>query len=207
MAIISKALRRCRGGARLRPAPYYDRRVSAAPLDPAEPRVLFRCCPRCGAGLDAPGANPLACRACDFAYFFNPTVSAAGLLLGGDGRALFIRRGHEPGKGALALVGGFVDAGERPEDALCREVREEVGVELRDIAYLSSLPNRYPYRGVTYHVADLVYTARIVDDAAARALDGVAAVEWHDPLTLDPSSLAFASMRVALETFQRRGRT
>ena len=180
--------------------------MSSLPSDPGEPRALFRCCPRCGAGLDAAGANPLACRACDFAYFFNPTVSAAGILLASDGRALFIRRSHDPAKGALALVGGFVDAGERPEDALCREVREEVGVELTDVAYLSSLPNRYPYRGVTYHVADLVFTARIVDGAAARALDGVAAVEWHDPRTLDPATLAFASMRDALATFQRTGR-
>jgi ADP-ribose pyrophosphatase YjhB (NUDIX family) len=174
-------------------------------LDPAEPRALFRCCPRCGASLGVAGANPLACGACGFAYFFNPTVSAAGLLLGGDGRALFIRRGHEPATGALALVGGFVDAGERPEDALCREVREEVGVEIADVGYLSSLPNRYPYRGVAYHVIDLVFTARVVAGTEARALDGVAAVEWHDPRTLDPASLAFASMRVALETFQRRG--
>ena len=77
---------------------------------------------------------------------------------------------------------------------------------MTDVTYLSSLPNRYPYRGVTYHVADLVFTARIVDDAAPRALDGVAALEWHDPRTLDPAALAFASMRVALEAFQRRGR-
>ena len=179
--------------------------MSDGVLDPAEPRALFRCCPRCAVALASAGANPLVCGACGFAYFFNPAVSAAGILLRGDGRALFIRRGHDPGKGALALVGGFVDAGERPEDALCREVREEVGVELTAVTYLSSLPNRYPYRGVTYHVADLVFTARIVDGSAARALDGVAAIEWHDPRTLDPASLAFASMRVALETFQRQG--
>ena len=86
-------------------------------------------------------------------------------------------------------------------------MREEVGVELADVAYLSSQPNTYPYRGVTYHVADLVFTARIADGAAARALDGVAAIEWHDPRTLDPASLAFASMRWALATFQRRSRT
>jgi ADP-ribose pyrophosphatase YjhB (NUDIX family) len=178
--------------------------VSGAVLDPAEPRALFRCCPRCGASLAGTGANPLACGACGFAYFFNPTVSAAGILVGPDGRALFIRRAHDPAKGALALAGGFVDAGERPEDALCREVREEVGVDLADVGYLCSLPNRYPYRGVTYHVIDLVFTARVLNSAEARPLDGATAVEWHDPRTLDPGSLAFPSMRVALETFQRQ---
>jgi ADP-ribose pyrophosphatase YjhB (NUDIX family) len=177
--------------------------VPGAALDPAEPRALFRHCPRCGAAIEAVAANPLACGACGFAFFFNPTVSAAGILVGAGGRALFIRRAHEPARGALALVGGFVDAGERPEDALCREVREEVGVALADVTYLCSFPNCYPYRGVTYHVADLIFTARVVDGADARALDGVAAVEWHDPRSLDPSSLAFPSMRVALAAYQR----
>ena len=53
---------------------------------------------------------------------------------------------------------------------------------------------RYPYRGLTYHVVDLIFVARIAAGAEARALDGVAALEWHDPVTLEPASLAFPSM-------------
>jgi ADP-ribose pyrophosphatase YjhB (NUDIX family) len=181
--------------------------VSERPAaDPAEPRVQFRCCPRCGAALAAPGACPLVCGACGFAYYFNPAVSAAGILVAGDGRALFIRRSHEPGLGRLALVGGFVDAGERPEDALRREVREEVGVALDGVAYLASSPNDYAYRGVTYHVVDLIFVARIAAGDAPRVLDGVAAIEWHDPRTLDPALLAFPSMTAALRIYQQQGR-
>lgn len=171
---------------------------------PAEPRALFRCCPRCGVALAAPGACPLVCEACGFAYYFNPAVSAAAILLRGDGQALFIRRGHEPGLGRLAFVGGFVDAGETPEDALRREVREEVGVELAAIDYLGSQPNTYGYRGVSYHVADLIFVATLAPGAVPRELDGVAAIEWHDPMALEPTRLAFASMAWALATFQRR---
>ncbi|MEO5820396.1 MAG: NUDIX domain-containing protein [Vicinamibacteraceae bacterium] len=171
---------------------------------PAEPRAQFRCCPRCGAALDSPGACPLVCAACGFAYYFNPAVSAAGILLRADGQGLFIRRGHEPGLGRLALVGGFVDAGETPEVALRREVGEEVGVELDAVDYLGSHPNTYSYRGVTYHVVDLIFVASLAPDAAPRGLDGVAAIEWHDPLTLDPARLAFTSMTWALATFQQR---
>jgi ADP-ribose pyrophosphatase YjhB (NUDIX family) len=174
-------------------------------VPPAEPRLQFRCCPRCGAALAAPGACPLACGACGFVYYFNPAVSAAAILLRADGQALFIRRGHEPGMGRLALVGGFVDAGETPEGALRREVREEVGVEVASLTYLGSQPNTYPYRGVTYHVVDTIFVARLADGGAPRVLDGVAAIEWHDPLALDPASLAFASMTWALERFQRNG--
>jgi NAD+ diphosphatase len=178
--------------------------VSESALIPAEPRAQFRCCPKCGSALTAPGACPLTCTACGFAYYFNPAVSAAAILLREDGQGLFIRRGHEPGLGRLAFVGGFVDAGETPEVALRREVREEVGVELAGIAYLGSQPNTYAYRGVTYHVVDLVFVAPLAAGATPRLLDGVAAIEWHDPLALDPARLAFASMTWALTTFQQQ---
>ena len=177
--------------------------MSDAAALPPEPRAQFRCCPRCGGALAAAGANPLACDACGFTFFFNPTVSAAAIVLRGDGHALFIRRGHAPGLGALAFVGGFVDAGESPEDALRREMREEVGIELADIRYLCARPNVYPYRGVGYHVIDLIFVARAADGSEARALDGVAAVEWHDPAAVDPAALAFPAMTAALELFQR----
>jgi ADP-ribose pyrophosphatase YjhB (NUDIX family) len=182
----------------------YDRRVSEAAFVPDEPRAQFRWCPRCGANLAASGACPLVCAACGFVYYFNPAVSAAAILLRGDGQGLFIRRGHEPGLGQLAFVGGFVDAGETPEVALRREVREEVGIELDAVAYLGSQPNTYNYRGVTYHVVDLIFVATLAAGAAPRAQEGVAAIEWHDPRALDPARLAFASMTWALATFQRR---
>ena len=172
---------------------------------PAEPRLQFRCCPRCGHALSTPGACPLTCGECGFVFYFNPTVSSAGILLRADGQALFIRRGHEPGLGRLAFVGGFVDAGETPEEALRREVREEVGVALERIAYLGSWPNLYPYRGIGYHVADLVFVAALAAGAEPRVLDGVAGIEWHDPRRLDPGSLAFPSMTAALALFQQQG--
>jgi ADP-ribose pyrophosphatase YjhB (NUDIX family) len=181
----------------------YDPRVSEAAILPAEPRAQFRCCPRCGKALSAPGACPMVCASCGFTYYFNPAISAAGILLRGDGQGLFIRRGHEPGRGLLAFAGGFVDAGETPELALRREVREEVGVELDAIEYLGSQPNTYDYRGVTYRVVDLIFIARLAG-GVPRALDGVDAIEWHDPLTLDPARLAFTSMTWALATFQQR---
>jgi 8-oxo-dGTP pyrophosphatase MutT (NUDIX family) len=90
--------------------------------------------------------------------------------------------------------------------ALRREVREEVGAELERIEYLGSQPNTYSYRGLTYHVVDLVFVATLAADPAPRALDGVAGIEWHDPLTLDPEALAFASMTWALATYQRQRR-
>ena len=46
------------------------------------------------------------------------------------GRLLYIRRNHEPAMYQWSWPSGFVDAGERVEDAAAREVREETGIEI-----------------------------------------------------------------------------
>jgi bifunctional NMN adenylyltransferase/nudix hydrolase len=61
---------------------------------------------------------------------YQPTfVTVDGLVVHGD-RMLVIRRGGFPGKGLLALPGGFLDPGERLEDAMLRELSEETCVAL-----------------------------------------------------------------------------
>jgi ADP-ribose pyrophosphatase YjhB (NUDIX family) len=173
----------------------------------AAPWELFRFCPRCGVARAAATATPepFRCAACGFVFFFNPAVAVAALVLRDDGRALFIRRAKEPAKGRLALVGGFVDPGESAEEALRREVREEVRLELDDLRFLSSRPNDYSYQGTTYPVVDFVFVARARDPHQAAALDGVASLEWQDPHAVALDELAFASMRDAVARYRSRG--
>ena len=168
------------------------------------PWALFRFCPRCGAarGATTTTPEPFRCDACGFLFFFNPAVAVAALVVRGDGRALFIRRAKDPAKGRLALAGGFVDPGENAEGALRREVREEVGLELASLAFLSSTPNEYHYRGTTYPVVDLIFLGTTADDGRTAALDGVASFEWLDPMAVDPEDLAFQSMRDGLRRYR-----
>jgi len=173
----------------------------------AAPWQAFRFCPRCGAERGAVvETGPFRCGACDFLYFFNPAIAVAALILRDDGKGLFIRRAKEPARGRLALVGGFVDAGESADEALRREVREEVRLELDDLRFLSSHPNDYHYQDIVYPVVDFFFVARTSDHERTTALDGVASFEWLDPHTVDLADLAFPSMRDAVSRYRSADR-
>lgn len=158
------------------------------------PPDCFRFCPKCGAASSATGAIPFRCESCGFVLFFNPAVAAGGFISDARGRVLFIRRANEPAKGKLAVPGGFVDYGETAEDALRREVREEVGLELDRVSYLCSVTNRYEYLGVAYPVCDLMFSAVAVNPESAAALDAVAGFDWYDLVSLSPGEFAFPSV-------------
>lgn len=162
-------------------------------------------CGRCGAAAPGQPGNPggpFRCPACGFTLFFNAAAAVAAIIRRSDGRALFVRRAKDPAKGKLGLPGGFVDPGENAEQALVREVREEVGLELRGLRYLDSHANRYLFEGVTYHTLDLFYTAHVDEPDRATPLDAVAAVEWLDPTIIPADEIAFGSMRAALEALR-----
>jgi ADP-ribose pyrophosphatase YjhB (NUDIX family) len=170
-----------------------------------EPSRIFQFCPRCGQRRSSDQTvQPFHCEACGFHYYFNACLAVAAILLGPDNRALFIRRAHEPAKGKLAIPGGFIDLGETAEDALRREIKEEVNLEVGALEFLCTAVNEYPYRGVTYPVLDLVFVTRaqLIDKIAA--LDGVESFRWIDPAQVDPGEIAFPSIRAALQRYNTR---
>jgi 8-oxo-dGTP diphosphatase len=72
------------------------------------------------------------------------TVDA--LVIDDEGRILIMERGTEPFKGRWVLPGGFVDPGETVEAACIREVREELGLDVRIVGLVGiySTPGRDP---------------------------------------------------------------
>jgi ADP-ribose pyrophosphatase YjhB (NUDIX family) len=86
-------------------------------------------CPRCSAPPTIDHPRSLRCSACGYAAFYNPKPVACVIAREPDGHVWLARRGHEPGLGRWSMPGGFVDLGERVEDAARREVREELQVD------------------------------------------------------------------------------
>ncbi len=170
----------------------------------APPSSLFFHCPRCAAPRTSEmDAVRFVCDGCGFVYYYNVAVSSAVLIVGPDNHALFIRRAREPGRGKLAMPGGFVDRGESAEHAAIREVREEVGVELQHVEFMASFPNLYAYREVEYPVVDLFFLAR-VKARSASPLDDVSEIVWLDPRAQVEADIAFPSHSRALEAYLTR---
>jgi NAD+ diphosphatase len=164
----------------------------------------FRFCPSCGSREIAFESGKLfRCPSCGFQYFHN-VATAAGAILESDGRVVFVVRAMDPAAGLLALPGGFVDPGERAEDAVVRECREEIGWVPDSLEFLASFPNRYEYRGVIYNTCDFFFLARTnglrAEDFSLdpREASGVRFVKPED---IDPDELAFDSTRRAIEVY------
>lgn len=80
-------------------------------------------CSFCGVRFDT-DTWPRTCGSCKRMTWRNPLPVVVALTPVGKG-ILTVRRSIEPGKGKLALPGGYVDFGETWQEALVRELREE----------------------------------------------------------------------------------
>lgn len=107
-------------------------------------RRMYRHCPQCGAPLvrKTGGERAMRCPACGLDFFarINPAVIVA---IEWDGKLLLAEREGARGR-FYSLIAGFVEPGESIEDAVRREVREEVGLELASLAYVTSQPWPFP---------------------------------------------------------------
>jgi NAD+ diphosphatase len=94
-------------------------------------------CPRCGGPTERiAGEWGKRCPACRYEHYPHLHPAVITLVLDGDHCLLARKREWAPGR--YALVAGFVDNGESLEGAVAREVKEEVGVDVKDIRYVGS---------------------------------------------------------------------
>ncbi|TKJ37465.1 MAG: hypothetical protein CEE38_08170 [Planctomycetes bacterium B3_Pla] len=163
---------------------------------------LFTYCPSCGSGdMHFDGIKELTCKDCSFTYYHN-VAAAGGAILEHDGKIILIRRNQEPGKGKLDLPGGFADPDETAEEAIKREIREELNINVETLQYLGSFPNTYEYKGVCYRSCDLIFHAGI--EAFPTHFDET---EVQELVLLNPSEvpddeIAFESIRRGLNLFR-----
>lgn len=105
-------------------------------------------------------------------------------IMDDDGRVLIVRRNPgDTGGGRWEFPGGKIDPGETAEEALVREIREELSVEIEELRDLGRV--RHEYDHTVIHLR--VYRARI--RSGTIRLTDHDALEWLAPEKLDPLRL------------------
>jgi ADP-ribose pyrophosphatase YjhB (NUDIX family) len=166
---------------------------------------MFRYCPSCASEkIVFENNRRFHCPDCGFVYYHN-TAAAVGCIIEAGDCVVLLVRAKEPARGKLDLPGGFIDPGEGVVEGLSRECREELGWEPRGgFTFLTSFPNVYPYRGVTYRTCDLFFT---ISAPGLRESDfhleagEIGGARFVRPRDIDFDELAFDSTRGALRAY------
>ncbi len=75
-----------------------------------------------------------------------------------------------------------MEFGERARDALCREIREELGAEIGEPELLGVMENLFVYAGSLGHEIVFVFDAKFRDPSLyTQAEIGIAGSEWKGP--------------------------
>ena len=166
------------------------------------PLDKFLYCPVCGSPqFHVNNFKSKHCQSCGFTYYANPCSATAAFILNERGELLVARRGKEPAKDTLDLPGGFVDMDETVEQGMCREIREETGLEVNQLTYLFSLPNRYLYSGMTIHTIDMFYRVHVPSTVRPVAADDAAALSWMPLNQVRPEDFGLHSISEAVRRF------
>jgi 8-oxo-dGTP pyrophosphatase MutT (NUDIX family) len=80
-----------------------------------------------------------------------------------DGDRILVTEFREKGRLYYRPLGGTIEFGERGEEAVRREFREEIAADLADVRYLGMLENIYNDDGLLGHEIVLVYDGRLTD--------------------------------------------
>ena len=146
-----------------------------------------RFCGRCATPTEpAPGERARRCPACGLLAF--PRLAPAVITLISRGDEVLLARGRNFPVPMYSCIAGFVEPGETLEQAVHREVREEVGVELDEVRYTASQPWPFPHSlmvgfEATWASGDIVIDEHEIVDAG-----------WYraDDLPMIPPPLSIA---------------
>jgi ADP-ribose pyrophosphatase YjhB (NUDIX family) len=138
------------------------------------------------------GEKCWVCKQCPNIEYANPTPTVDAVLFDKAGRALLCVRARDPKKGFLNLPGGFMGLNETLEQAIARELSEELGITPQDhgeLVYISSKIDDYPSPGGSYAIVVIVVAGKLnrTDFSVA---DDVESIAWKHVQDIKPEEMA-----------------
>lgn len=170
-------------------------RISRA-LQLLEWQKNHRFCSHCGTATirHVRGEFAQVCPAC--AYTAYPRVNPCVIVAITKDREILLARSHRFANRMFSLIAGFVEVGETLEQAVAREVKEEVGLEISNIRYVSSQPWPFPTNIMIGFTADYVSGDLVLQE------DEIAEAAFYpfDRLPLIPPKGSIAHSLIQLAT-------
>jgi len=168
---------------------------------PMGPLDGWRFCPRCAAEVAAEGGR-VECPSCGFVAYANPVPAVSALVVDDAGRLLLARRAVEPYAGMWDSLGGFLEEGEEPLEALRRELLEEAAIEVDVGVFLGFFLDRYGGDDGSVSVLNLAWEASISAGEPVPA-DDVAELRWFGRDELPPDEeIAFTWLAPCLREWR-----
>lgn len=128
----------------------------------------------------------------------NPSPKVgAGVVIIKDGMTLLAKRAGAHGAGMWGSMGGHVEFGETPIEAVKREAMEELGIEIGNIVFATCMNMLKEGK----HYLDVSFTAELISgEPIIREPDRIEAIGWY-PLDQLPEPL-FEPVRVVIESLK-----
>lgn len=162
----------------------------------------YKYCPVCGSACFHENSfKSLLCDNCGLELFINPGAAYVAFIFNEQGELLVVRRKEEPAKGTLDLPGGFSDIGETAEEGICREVKEETGLDVISTEYLFTRPNRYHFSGLEIPTLDMFFRCNVRDISVLHANDDAEACLWLPVKDIHPEDFGLDSIRQGVTDF------
>ncbi|MAG73696.1 hypothetical protein CL620_05230 [archaeon] len=129
---------------------------------------------------------------CELCTFENPKCSATAAIIKNN-QVLLLKRGEEPFKGKWDLLGGYLDKGETPEEAIKREIHEELGIEGFMIDFVKTFPGTAEWKGKQFPILSHLFIVQLVEEPEIKLNEENEEYQWVDIKNLHTPGIAFDS--------------
>jgi len=174
-------------------------------MQSTHPLNVLKFCPKCGSSaIDSYPDLSLKCRSCGFHFYVNSAAAVAALVVNPEGKLLLTRRAVEPDYGKLDLPGGFIDPGESAEDAVKRELWEELGMKVKSMEYVTSAPNEYIFSDISVFTLDMAFRVIPETISGLKAQDDILDFSFFAKNEIDFSQIPAPSINFFVQQFFRK---
>lgn len=174
-------------------------------MSETHPFKVLKYCAKCGSPkFKISGEHSFKCESCGFHFFYNSAAAVAALVTDERGKLMLVKRGVEPDYGKLDLPGGFIDPRETAENAVARELLEELGLQVKTMEYLGSAPNEYVFSGYTVFTLDMAFRVKAESIENLSPMDDILDYKFYAEEELNYDDISAPSIKQFVKNYFKK---